>query len=176
MNHQLCLPVVFLLSLLVWSCKKGDEMVKPVNYKGPISETHNQVTVYTDSAIIKLKLSAPLEQDLQNGDILYPKGLYITFYEDGVPTSMVSAKYGKYDKAKDQYFVRSNVVVKNTVKNEQLNTEELYWNKQKRNIFTDKFVRITSAEEVVTGVGLTANEDFSNYKLDKFSGSFTLKE
>ncbi|MBA9075992.1 MULTISPECIES: LPS export ABC transporter periplasmic protein LptC [Rufibacter] len=176
MKIQLSFCMLLLVGALGVGCKNADDNVKPVNYKGPVSETYNQVTIYSDSAQIKLKMTAPLQQDLENGDILYPKGLYITFYENGVPTSMVTSKYGKYDKLKDQYFVRNDVVVKNIVKNEQLNTEELYWNRQKRNIFTDKFVRITSAEEVVTGVGLTANEDFSNYKLDKFSGSFTLNE
>jgi LPS export ABC transporter protein LptC len=168
--------LMLLLSVLTWGCQGADDAVKPIEYKGPSSETYNQVTIYSDSAKTKLKLSAPVEQQLQNGDVVYPKGLYITFYEEGVPTSIISAKYAKYDKAKDLYFARNNVVVKNTKKNEQLNTEELFWQRQKRSIYTDKFVRITSAEEVVTGVGLTANEDFSNYQLKQFSGSFLLKQ
>lgn len=169
--------LVFALgSVAGFGCQKADEVTKPVEYNGPASETHNVVTIYSDSAKTKLKMSAPLQQDMQNGDVLYPKGMHITFYEDGKPTSMVSAKYGKYDKAKDQYFVRNDVVVKNTVKNEQLNTEELYWDRRKRNIFTDKFVRITSADEVATGHGLTSNEDFSNYTIKNFTGSFKIKE
>ncbi|RNI32289.1 LPS export ABC transporter periplasmic protein LptC [Rufibacter immobilis] len=168
-----CLPLVAMFS---WSCQKADEVVRPIEYKGPTSETYNQVTIYSDSAKTKLKLSAPVEQQLQNGDILYPKGMYITFYEEERPTTIITAKYGKYDKAKDQYFARNDVVVRNVVKEEQLNTEELFWERQKQSIFTDKFVRITSKEEVVTGVGLTAKQDFSDYTLKQFSGSFVLKQ
>ncbi|KAA3440379.1 LPS export ABC transporter periplasmic protein LptC [Rufibacter hautae] len=168
---------VFLLGVVMcWGCKKADENIKPIEYKGPTSETYNQVTIYSDSAQMKLKLSAPVEQQLQNGDIIYSKGMYITFYEEGKPTTIITAKFGRYDKVKDQYVARNDVVVKNIVKNEQLNTEELFWERQKQSIFTDKFVRITSTEEVVTGVGLTAKQDFSDYTLKQFSGSFLLKQ
>ncbi|WP_066507544.1 LPS export ABC transporter periplasmic protein LptC [Rufibacter sp. DG15C] len=169
--------VLALLALVSVSCSgSGDEAVKVVQYKGPEAETKDLVTIYSDSAKTVLKMTAPLEQKMQNGDILYPKGLHITFYEEGKPSSVVSSKYGKYDQSKDQYFVRNNVVVKNITKNEQLNTEELYWDKKKRIIFTEKFVRITSAKEVATGHGLTANEDFSDYQIKNFSGSFTLQQ
>ncbi len=173
-------PVLFFFlavcGLAAGGCQPAEETVEPVTYKGPASETHDVVTIYSDSAQTQLKMSAPLQKDMQNGDVLYPKGMHIVFYEDGKPTTMVTAKYGKYEKAKDQYFVRNDVVVKNTVKNEQLNTEELYWDRQKRQIFTDKFVRITSADEVATGHGLTSNEDFSNYTIKNFTGSFKIKE
>ncbi|RNI26956.1 LPS export ABC transporter periplasmic protein LptC [Rufibacter latericius] len=167
---------VLFLACFSWSCQKADENIKPIQYNGPTSETYNQVTIYSDSAQMKLKLSAPVEQQLQNGDIIYTKGMYITFYEENKPTTIITAKYGRYDKAKDQYVARNDVVVKNIVKNEQLNTEELFWERQKQSIFTDKFVRITSTEEVVTGVGLTAKQDFSDYTLKQFSGSFVLKQ
>ncbi|WP_207433743.1 LPS export ABC transporter periplasmic protein LptC [Sabulibacter ruber] len=172
------LPFCFalLLGAFSWSCQQADENIKPIEYNGPISETYNQVTIYSDSAMMKLKLSAPVEQQLQNGDVVYPKGMYITFYENGAPTTIITAKYGRYEKAKEQYFARNDVVVKNIVKNEQLNTEELFWERQKQTIFTDKFVRITSVDEVVTGVGLTAKQDFSDYTLKQFSGSFVLKQ
>jgi LPS export ABC transporter protein LptC len=176
MSMRFLLSCMIALAATALGCQEVEEKVKIIEYNGPASVTHNIETIYSDSAKTKLKMSAPVQQDMQNGDILYPKGMFITFYENGQPTSSVTAKYGKYDKKNDQYFVKNDVVVKNTVKNEQLNTEELYWDRQKRQIFTDKFVRITSAEEVVTGHGLTANEDFSNYKLERFSGSFTLKQ
>ncbi|QHL88190.1 LPS export ABC transporter periplasmic protein LptC [Nibribacter ruber] len=166
-----------LLALAGASCSgSDDEAAKMVQYKGPEAVTKDLVTIYSDSAKTVLKMTSPLEQKMQNGDILYPKGLFITFYEEGKPSSMVSSKYGKYDQSKDQYFVRNNVVVKNIIKKEKLNTEELYWDKKKRIIFTDKFVRITSEKEVATGHGLTANEDFSDYQIKNFSGSFTLQQ
>ncbi|WP_192822532.1 LPS export ABC transporter periplasmic protein LptC [Rufibacter sp. LB8] len=173
---RLFLSFAMACAAMAVGCQEAEKEVKIIEYKGPASETVNVETIYSDSAKTKLKMNAPLQQDMQNGDILYPKGMFITFYENGQPTTTVTAKYGKYNKKDDQYFVKNDVVVKNTVKNEQLNTEELYWNRQRRQIFTDKFVRITSAEEVVTGHGLTSNEDFSNYKLTNFSGSFRIKQ
>ncbi|GGK73392.1 LPS export ABC transporter periplasmic protein LptC [Rufibacter glacialis] len=178
---QHCCPsapflLVLLLTAFSGGCQQADETIKPIEYKGPSSETYNQVTIYSDSAKMKLKLSAPVEQQLQNGDIVYTKGMHITFYEEEKPTTIITAKYGRYDKAKDQYVARNDVVVKNMVKQEQLNTEELFWERQKQTIFTDKFVRITSTDEVVTGVGLTAKQDFSDYTLKQFSGSFVLKQ
>ena len=43
------------------------------------------------------------------------------------------------------------------MKNNQLNTEELFWNRLTKKIFTDKFVTIRQQGDVIYGTGLDAN-------------------
>ncbi|RMG66545.1 MAG: LPS export ABC transporter periplasmic protein LptC [Bacteroidetes bacterium] len=54
---------------------------------------------------------------------------------------------------------------------EHLETEELHWDKQKDSVFTDKFVRITTPDKVITGSrGLRANTEFTAYTIYGIQG------
>ena len=59
-----------------------------------------------------------------------------------------------------------------------MNTEELKWMPQehKVKIEKDKFVRIQTQNEVLTGMGLDANEDFKWYKITKPQGVFAVQK
>ena len=108
-----------MLLLAVFSCgkptKDPDKMPK---YKGPIMETANVQTLYSDSARIKIKLNSPLQQQFENGDGVYPKGLNLTFLDErGTITTTLRAIYGRYDIETDSYLARGNVVLKNIAKN-----------------------------------------------------------
>jgi LPS export ABC transporter protein LptC len=167
---------ILLLLVLLSFCKSSvKDIKKKVVYKGPVAETTNVSTLYSDSARLQIKLTAPLQLQYENQDGIYPKGIYMTFFDrKGKVTNTVRANYGKYDKQKDQYFVRGNVVLENAVKKETLRTEELYWEKNTKKIHTDKFVTIQTETDILKGHGLTANQDFSNYKILKPTGVFSL--
>ena len=66
--------------------------------------------------------------------------------------------------------------VVNIEKNEQLNTEELFWNPDKEEIFTESFVSIRLQSEVLYGEGLTAKQDMSSYTIKKPQGEFSIDE
>jgi LPS export ABC transporter protein LptC len=178
MKRKLPASGILLLLVLLSFCKSSvEDIKKKVVYNGPVAETTNVNTLYSDSARLQIKLSAPLQLQYENQDGIYPKGIYMTFFDrNGKVTNTVRANYGKYDKQKDQYFIRGNVVLENAVKKETLRTEELFWEKNTRKIHTDKFVTIQTETDILKGHGLTANQDFSNYKILKPTGVFSLNE
>ncbi|PRY15041.1 LPS export ABC transporter protein LptC [Pontibacter ummariensis] len=166
------------MSFVGFSCQKElkdpDEEQK---YKGPTLENHDVITLYSDSARLLIKLQAPVQQEFESGDGVFPEGLYVEFFEKpGQVTSTLRANYGKQNRSENLFLARGNVVVKNLVKQETLETEELFWDRSKAEIYTDKFVKITTAEEVLMGKGLRANQDFSWYKITNPTGTFDLKE
>ncbi len=170
--------MVFLIINAVVSCKLTDDedLKKKVVYKGPISQSRDIATLYSDSARLQIQLTAPLQMQYENGDGIYPNGINMIFYDiKGNVANTVRANYGKYDKQKDSYFARGNVIVNNVIKNETMRTEELHWDKQKRLLFTDKFVTIQTKTDILKGHGMTANQDFSNWKITKPTGVFTLE-
>lgn len=167
----------FACLFFTYSCRPTIDPDKQKKYTGPIMETVDVHTLYSDSAQLKIKLDANLQQQFENGDAIYPKGLHLTFLEEnGQVGSTLKANYGRYVKKTDAYMVRGNVVVNNVLKKQTLDTEELHWTKQKRQIHTDKFVKIRTESEVLTGTGLVANQDFSRYKILKPAGVFSVKE
>lgn len=168
---------ILVLSGLSVSCQEKEEEVKrKVVYTGPLIEAANVTMLLSDSAKLQIKLTAPLQQKFENGDELYPKGLTVTFYsKTGAVVNTLSGKYAKFDKAKNLYLVRNDVRVSNQEKQQKMNTEELYYDKQKALIYSKKFVRVETPTEILTGTGLTANQDFSLYKITNPEGIFTVE-
>jgi hypothetical protein len=61
-------------------------------------------------------------------------------------------------------------------KNEILETELLYWDQDKGSVYTDRFVRITSEDQIVMGTGFESDQRFVNWKIRNVSASFYLKD
>jgi len=169
--------VVVLAALLLASCDKKAANGPKLVYSGPLMETTNVRTLISDSAKLKYQLTAPLEQQFENGDLIYPKGVKVTIYSaDGQKTviNTLTAKYGKQDKAKNLYIMRGNVQVANVPQQQRMETEELFFDKAKQLIYTDStmFVKVTTPTEYLTGYGLTANQNFSRYRILRPEGIF----
>ncbi|HEX5170523.1 MAG TPA: LPS export ABC transporter periplasmic protein LptC [Cyclobacteriaceae bacterium] len=146
-------------------------------YEGPISEAENVEHYYTENDLVKVKLLAALVYEYQNGDKEFPKGLYLEFYNEfGRISSTLRANHAYYFKKEDQWRGQGNVEVKNIEKNEQLNSEELYWKPKDQKIFTEKFVTIRLQSDVIYGEGLEAKQDLSSYKILKPSGTLEINE
>ena len=168
-----------LAGCLLAGCQGLDDSAaqKPVLYTGPIVETTNVVTLFSDSARLKFRLRAPLEQKYEQGDMWYRRGVLLTFFDrTGRVQNTLRGNVGHFDKAKNLYHVKGHVQVQSAVKKQQLDTEELFFDQNKQRIYTDQFVRIETDTEVLTGTGLTANQDFSRYTILHPPGTFALKD
>ena len=65
--------------------------------------------------------------------------------------------------------MKDDVVVVNE-KGERLSTQELTWNKEKKKIYTDKYVQIETEDAILRGDGFEADERFTRYKILKPKG------
>jgi hypothetical protein len=61
-------------------------------------------------------------------------------------------------------------------KGEKLNTEELFWDRNEQLIYSKKFVKLTTGEQVVTGDGLTSEEPFDELIIDNPKGTLEVRE
>ena len=166
-----------LAALLLAGCDKKAATGPVLVYKGPLMETTNVRTLVSDSAKLKFQLTAPLEQRFENGDAIYPKGMVVTFYSaDGKKTviNTLTARYGKIDKANSLYTMRGAVRAVNVPQAQRLETEELFYNQLKQLIYTDTtmFVQVVTPTDSLAGYGLTANQNFSRYRIRKPTGRF----
>ncbi len=171
------LPIIVLWSLLLMmSCSKSD-FKEPIEYTGPLREIENVEMFYTENDRIKVKMLADVVFEYQNGDREFPKGVYMEFFTElGQLESTLRANEAFFFKAENQWRGRDKVEVKNIEKNEQLNTEELFWKPGDQTIFTEKFVTIRQQSDVIYGTGLQAKQDMSDYMITNPEGSFEVKE
>ncbi len=122
-------------------------------------------------------MKAARQNDFENGDTEWPAGLFLeSFGETGSSQTTFKANYVYYTREENLYRAEGNVIVMNLDNGDELNTEELFWNPAEESFYTDKFVTIKSEDEVHTGEGLRANQDFTSYRILKPSGSFVLED
>ncbi|MBT1704657.1 LPS export ABC transporter periplasmic protein LptC [Fulvivirgaceae bacterium PWU20] len=168
--------LIFLLSLCLTSCNQS-EVKEPVEYTGPAREVEKMELFYSENDRVKVKMLADKVYEYENGDREFPKGIYLEFYDlTGKLESTLRANEAYYFKKDNQWRGRGKVEVKNVAKNEQLNTEELFWKPAEEKIFTEKFVTIRQEEDVIYGKGLDAKQDMSDYTILQPTGEFAVKE
>jgi len=144
----------------------------------PIESAKDVEVIYSDSALVKIKLISKQLDKYAGEDpfVEFPKGLKVYFYNRNLKVeSELSANYAiRYEK-KNLMEAKKDVVVINE-KGEKLNTEHLIWDEKKQKIYSDAFVKITTADEVIFGEGFEAEQDFSKYRINKIKGTINLKE
>ena len=166
-----------LISICFLGCQPKDNPGDFEPYTGPSRTLNNAVIVHTDSAKVKGKIITPLLYEFANEDKELPKGGFVEFYDEfGRISAKLSAEYGFFTKESEEWRIEGNVVLENILNKESLNTEQLFWNPITGMVRTDKFVRIERADEILTGTGLTAKQDFSSYVIKKPEGTFNLED
>lgn len=132
---------------------------------------------YSEKEKVTIKIKAKRIGEFLNGDRSFPEGVYIEFFgEDGQITSTLSANSAYYFKDENKWKGQGKVEVKNIEKQEQLNTEELFWFPATKKINSDKFVTIRTGKEVLYGTGLNAKQDMSEYEILKPEGDFSIED
>ncbi len=167
-------------ALLFTSCENDIELINLVGSPQtmPTESGMNVETIYSDSAKVKVKLISP-QMDRYNDKeprLEMPKGVHILFYDEQMKVkSELTADYAVRYEADKRMEAKGNVVVLNE-RGEKLNTEHLIWDQVSGKIRTEKFVKITTAEEVIYGDGLESNQDFTKYKILKPKGTISIHD
>ena len=69
------------------------------------------------------------------------------------------ARHNKYAHGGDDIWsAYGNVVVKNILKREKIETDTLYWDAKNKEIWTDCYVRLSSDDGVMQGYGMRSDE------------------
>lgn len=163
-------------SLCLVACNTGENK-EPIEYTGPLSEAENVELYMSEKERVKVKMTAQVAYEFQNGDREFPKGVFIEMFDvNGKITATLKANHAFYFKSEDHWRGRGNVELKNLEKGQQLNTEELFWKPKDQKVHTEKFVTIRQDGDVLYGEGLVANEDLSEYVITKPHGDMEVKE
>lgn len=174
--HLLIFVGVFIFS----SCKFQTARIQARIYdeSHPIEEGFDVTYYYSDSAVVRAKVTAPYVARYQTGGKLrteFPKGIHLIFYHRGEKkNSELTARFAViYDQTRDME-ARDSVFVRNE-KGETLETEEVQWIYRKQKIYSDAFVKIRTKNEILFGNGFESNQDFTAYKIFKPTGKISLE-
>jgi LPS export ABC transporter protein LptC len=183
MNRQaLAFLYVLMCCVCFMACTSDEVREKVMNERInlPLETGKNIYLTYTDSGYTRAKLFAPMLERYANDErqeTVMQKGITAYFYGKNSTSveSYLKAKYAvRYDR--DKKMIARNDVVLVSRKGDTLNTEELIWDEVKHRIYSDKFVRITTKDEIIMGDGFESNTEFTKYKIFSIRGVISLKE
>jgi LPS export ABC transporter protein LptC len=160
------------------SCKKNDpKLVEDITSKSvPAEYSTNVEAIYSDSAKIKARLTAPLMIRYLTKDpaVEMPKSLFVQFYDDLLNVkSWMKADYGIRYLNTSVTKVTGNVQVRN-VKGDSLNTEEMFWDERKEKVYGNKQVTVRTKSQVIIADGFESNVDFTKYSFHNIKGVVNL--
>ena len=132
---------------------------------------------YTDSMVLKANLLSPKMYDYSNRNFPFtefPDGLVLHIY-DGNKKSTIYADHGITYKETDIIDLRGNVIIAMATK-DTLFTEQLYYNRENKWLFTNKKFTFKSDDYVTKGVGFDSDEAFKKVQILDFKGEFAIAE
>lgn len=160
-----------LLLILFASCREDIDKSQLEFYEGPMRISHDIELLHSDSAIVVIKLVAAKQLVFKNGDTQFPEGILINFYnKEGELSSTIRADKGYHERRTNLYRGEGDVRVHNITKEQKLSSEELFWDPNKKIIYTDKFVTVEEPNRLIKGTGMEADEGFNEYRFDKPTG------
>ncbi len=161
---------VCLAIILFSSCREDVDKSQLEFYEGPMRIGHDIELLHSDSAVVVVKLVAAKQLVFQNGDIQFPEGILIHFYEKtGELSSTIRADRGFYERRMNLYRGEGDVRVHNIPKEQKLSSEELFWDPNKKIIYTEKFVTVEEPNGLIQGTGMEADEGFNQYRFNEVS-------
>ena len=124
---------------------------------------------------VRMKGPEMRQTNVGNDSYEFPKGLEIFMYDTlGNVTSHMSADYSIYNDKDGIWEAKNNVEVSNE-KGDKLNTEYLVWSREKATIETNQFVKIASADGIIYGDGMVADQHFNNWEVKNGRGVFDIE-
>ncbi len=172
--RYLILPSIVLLASLA-SCENDLAEVNRLFSKEETQmEIARDVTVlYSDSARLTMKISCPTlirHLDRLNPWQEFPDGIQVIFFdEQGRQKGRLEAGYGTREENANKFIVRKNVVW-NSSASEQLETEELIYDEDENRVYTNKFVVVRRADELIYGHGFESNVEFTHWRIRAIEG------
>ncbi|MBQ3607152.1 MAG: LPS export ABC transporter periplasmic protein LptC [Bacteroidales bacterium] len=154
------------VAFVVYSCKGKLAEAEAINLgETPVQKVDDMFIVQTENSIIQLRAEAPLMERYENDSLsyeLFPKGISVFGYtEEGLLETEIladNARHLKYKDGRETWEAFGNVVVKNLMNQETMETDTLYWDQKNERIYTHCYVRMYSPDGFAQGYGMESDQ------------------
>ncbi len=178
-------PFVLMMAIVFMSgCKNDLEDVRSFIPEDTIPSMYakNVSIAESENGNLKYKLTAPIlyrYESSKGATVKFPEGFKVVFFDSLNPDLIrteITARYGINKEIEKIMEAKSDVIVINHLKGEQLNTEHLVWNQNTKKVFSDVFVKITTPDKILYGDGMQSDERFNHWRIRKPRGEMYVNE
>lgn len=106
----------------------------------------------------------------------FEKGVYLEKFDTlfHIDASIKADTAYYYDKKK-LWELRSNVQIQSQ-RGDKFETELLFWDENKEKVYSDKYIRISQEDKVITGYGFESDQNLTEYQIKNTTGIFTVED
>ncbi|MCQ2131298.1 MAG: LPS export ABC transporter periplasmic protein LptC [Bacteroidales bacterium] len=160
------------VAFIVFSCSSriGEADRLDLN-SHPVQIVNDMFAVQTKNGVVVMRMEADVMERYSTDSMNYetfPRGLAVYGYTDeGLLETTIFSDNAVHEtmKRSDQeeiWKAYGNVVIKNVIKQETMETDTLYWDKANEELYTDCYIRMYSPDGFMQGYGMRSNQKASN--------------
>ena len=163
------------------ACAKEQPMTSAITNRDsvPIMITRDVSSYISDSGVVRYKI---ITEEWKVFDRLDPshwsfeQGIYLERFDDSLNVeAVIVADTAYYYDKQELWELRGDVHIEN-IQDEQFDTQLLFWNQKSERVYSDRYIRIRQQKRIITGVGFTSNQDFTDYTIKQTQGIFPIKD
>ncbi len=169
------------VAFIFFSCGKKLSVADKLDLsKTPVQTVDSMFIVQTTDGGLQYRVEAGLMERYSTDTTTYekfPHGVELYGYnEEGLLETMIiadDALHEQNSKSKEEkWSAFGNVVIQNILKRETMETDTIYWDRTKGEIYTDCYVRLYSPDGFMQGIGMRSDERARNSIIYKPFDSF----
>lgn len=172
------LAITLLFAGVVVSCRDNLEEAERLNLaETPLQVVDSMFLVNTKNGVITMRLEAPVMKRYENDTTsseTFPEGIAVYGYnEEGLLETILVADNARHISGKgrhnisDMWSAFGNVVIKNIMNGETMETDTIYWDQTSKEIYTDCYVKMYSPQGFMQGYGMRTDDRARNSILKK---------
>ncbi len=166
-----------MIASILLSCDRGiGEAEKLDLSRTPMQVIDDMFAVQTKNGSVEMRLEAPVMEHYDAEDESrdeFPRGISVFAYtEDGLLESVIIADNARHivpkassEKEDEVWEAFGNVILHNVIKQETMETDTLYWDQTREEVYTDCYVKMYSPDGFAQGYGMRSDDHMRNAKL-----------
>lgn len=172
------LLAVFAFLVMATACRDEVKVnvASKINPTGmPMMTTKNVATFISDSGVVQYKIVAPIWKVYEEVDTPYwsfPEGLYLQKYDPYFHVIATVAADSAVFFSKLKIWRLDGHVEMTKVPKDLFQTAQLFWDQNKKKIYSDSFIHIETETHVLEGVGFISDDKLQSYRVIKPQGIF----
>jgi len=173
------------VAFVVNSCKSNlSEAEKLDLSQTPLQVVDSMFFIQTENGRLKMRVEAPVMEVYDHDSLsveLFPEGLSVYGYaEDGSLETTIRSRQAQHDTKKDgsgeKWSAFGNVVIRNTIKQETMETDTIYWDQKAKEIWTDCYIKMYSRSGFMQGFGMRSDDMARNAIIQRPFNSYGVVE
>lgn len=180
-KYMALVAIVTAIATIVVSCSDKTPQGQIIDINAiPRQTVKDMYAVQTNNGMLQMRMEAKLMQRFQNDSTkisyeLFPEGFDVYAYnKDGLLETHIHSEVAKHSTTKydEKWEAYGNVVIRNFIKGERMETDTLYWDRETKRIFTHRLVKMYSPQGFMQGYGMHSDEMARNARIMRPFDSF----